>query len=82
MFKGFEGNGAVGERTGQPWVGVLRFDFAGLGNSEGDFGTTNFSTNQVDLLSAVRFMEESGQAPQLLIGHSFGGAAAMSVAIK
>ncbi|MDZ4851147.1 MAG: alpha/beta fold hydrolase [Pirellulaceae bacterium] len=60
--------------------GVLRFDFAGLGNSQGDFANTNFRTNRIDLLSAAGFLAASHQAPCLLVGHSFGGATAMSVA--
>jgi uncharacterized protein len=59
---------------------VLRFDFAGLGHSEGNFSTTNFRTNQADLLAAVAFLAEQGFPPSLLIGHSFGGATAMSIA--
>ena len=60
--------------------GVLRFDFAGLGNSEGDFAQTNFQTNRLDLLAAAAFLTENYQPPSILVGHSFGGAAAMSVA--
>lgn len=59
--------------------GVLRFDFTGLGNSEGDFRQTNFLTNQDDLRAAVEFLNDSGQSPLFIIGHSFGGAAAMSI---
>ena len=55
--------------------GVLRFDFSGLGESEGDFADTNFSSNVDDLISAAGFMEEKYQAPKLLVGHSLGGAA-------
>jgi len=60
--------------------GTLRFDFAGLGNSEGDFAETNFRTNRLDLLAAASYLAETHQAPSLLVGHSFGGAAAISVA--
>ncbi|MCM4156569.1 bifunctional alpha/beta hydrolase/OsmC family protein [Gramella sp. AN32] len=55
--------------------GVLRFDFTGLGDSEGDFTDSNFSGNVTDLVSAAQFLEKEYQAPQLIIGHSLGGAA-------
>jgi len=57
--------------------GVLRFDFTGLGDSEGDFSDTNFSSNVADLLSAAAFLEREYKAPALLVGHSLGGAAAI-----
>ena len=59
---------------------VLRFDFAGLGASEGDFSDTNFSTNVSDLISAANFLRDQYQAPSLLIGHSLGGTAALCAA--
>ena len=49
---------------------VFRFDFTGLGNSDGDFANTNFSSNTEDLLSAATFLEAHYEAPKLLIGHS------------
>ncbi|OUR69546.1 osmotically inducible protein C, partial [Bermanella sp. 47_1433_sub80_T6] len=61
---------------------VFRFDFTGLGSSDGDFANTNFSSNSQDLLSAANFLEEHYQAPQLLIGHSLGGAAVLAMAAK
>jgi putative redox protein len=61
-------------------VAVLRFDFTGLGNSEGEFANTNFSTNVADLLCAADALRELDAAPQLLIGHSLGGAAVLAVA--
>lgn len=61
-------------------IAVLRFDFTGLGNSEGDFSNTNFSTNVADLESAAQAMGEQLAAPELLIGHSLGGAAVLAVA--
>ncbi|MEX2528896.1 MAG: alpha/beta fold hydrolase [Gemmatimonadota bacterium] len=60
--------------------GVFRFDFTGLGESEGDFADTNFSSNVDDLVAAGRFMEEQGMAPALLVGHSLGGAAVLHAA--
>jgi uncharacterized OsmC-like protein/pimeloyl-ACP methyl ester carboxylesterase len=61
---------------------VLRFDFTGLGNSDGDFANTNFSSNLQDLLAAVDFLRSEYAAPQLLIGHSLGGAAVLAMASK
>ena len=61
---------------------VLRFDFTGLGESEGDFEDTNFSGNVSDLIAASRFLETNYKAPTLLIGHSLGGAAALFAAAE
>lgn len=61
-------------------IAVLRFDFTGLGNSDGDFANSNFSSNVQDLLAASAKLEQDYQAPQLLIGHSLGGAAVLSAA--
>lgn len=60
--------------------GVLRFDFTGLGESEGDFADTNFSGNVDDLIAASDFLSENYQPPSLLIGHSLGGAAVIFAA--
>lgn len=60
-------------------VGVLRFDFTGLGKSEGQFGH-GLSHDADDVAHAVRAMESSGRPVRLLIGHSFGGAAALAIA--
>jgi len=61
-------------------IAVLRFDFTGLGNSEGEFANTNFSTNVADLRSAAQALREQFGAPELLIGHSLGGAAVLAAA--
>ena len=61
-------------------IAVLRFDFTGLGSSDGDFANTNFSSNIADILSATNFLREHYQAPQLLIGHSLGGTAVLNAA--
>jgi putative redox protein len=63
-------------------VAMLRFDFAGLGASAGDFGDTNFSSNVDDLLAAAGFLRTRFKAPQLLIGHSLGGAAVLAAAAR
>ncbi|SPF40903.1 OsmC family protein [Syntrophobacter sp. SbD1] len=61
-------------------IAVLRFDFTGLGESEGDFSETNFSTNVTDLVAAADFLTKAYEAPRLLIGHSLGGAAVIQAA--
>ncbi len=61
-------------------IAVLRFDFTGLGASEGDFANTNFSSNVDDLIRAADFLRERYAAPRLLIGHSLGGAAVLAAA--
>lgn len=61
-------------------IAVLRFDFTGLGESEGDFADTNFTTNVSDLVAAASFLESDYEAPKLLIGHSLGGAAVLQAA--
>jgi len=61
-------------------IAVLRFDFTGLGNSDGDFENTNFSSNVADLLAAAHALERQYRAPSLLIGHSLGGAAVLAAA--
>lgn len=58
--------------------GVLRFDFTGLGGSEGDFGNTDFSSNVQDLVAAADWLRDQHRAPQLLVGHSLGGAAVLA----
>jgi len=63
-------------------IGVLRFDFTGLGNSDGDFSNTNFSSNIDDLLRAAQALQEQYRAPQILIGHSLGGAAVLAAAAR
>ena len=60
--------------------GVLRFDFTGLGDSEGDFSETNFTSNVDDLVAAARFLESSYGPARILIGHSLGGAAVLGAA--
>lgn len=59
---------------------VLRFDFTGLGMSEGEFANTNFSSNVQDLIKAADFMRANLEAPKILIGHSLGGAAVLAAA--
>jgi len=61
-------------------IAVLRFDFTGLGSSEGDFANSTFSSNVADLVRAADHLRKSNQAPALLIGHSLGGAAMLAAA--
>lgn len=61
-------------------IGVLRFDFAGIGASEGDFARTTFAGNVADIAAAGEAMREAGIRPALLVGHSLGGAAVLSAA--
>lgn len=59
---------------------VLRFDFSGLGGSEGEFATTTFRGMRDDLKSAIEFLKQNYQAPSYIVGHSFGGTTALAVA--
>ena len=61
-------------------IAVLRFDFTGLGSSEGEFANTDFSSNVADLTAAADHLRERHEAPRLLVGHSLGGAAALAAA--
>jgi uncharacterized OsmC-like protein/alpha/beta superfamily hydrolase len=61
-------------------VATLRFDFTGLGASEGEFANTNFSSNVEDLVAAAEWLRETRSAPALLVGHSLGGAAVLAAA--
>ena len=61
-------------------LAVLRFDFTGLGGSEGEFANTGFSSNVDDLVAAADYLRAEHQAPTLLIGHSFGGTAMLAAA--
>ena len=59
---------------------VLRFDFTGLGESEGDFANTNFSSNIWDIVAAATFLRQNYEPPSLMVGHSLGGSAVLSAA--
>lgn len=61
-------------------IAVLRFDFTGLGGSEGDFSNTGFTSNIEDLVSAADFLRSEYEAPKLLVGHSLGGTAVLAAA--
>jgi len=61
-------------------IATLRFDFTGLGESQGDFADTTFSSNIADLVAAAKFLEQQFEAPKILVGHSLGGAAVLEAA--
>ena len=61
-------------------IAVLRFDFTGLGESDGEFADTNFSSNVSDLIAAAKFLEDNYKSPAMLVGHSLGGAAVINAA--
>jgi putative redox protein len=63
-------------------VAVLRFDFTGLGSSEGDFANSTFSSNVVDLVLAAEHLRKARKSPAILIGHSLGGAAVLAAAAR
>jgi uncharacterized OsmC-like protein/alpha-beta hydrolase superfamily lysophospholipase len=63
-------------------IAVLRFDFTGLGSSEGDFANSTFSSNVADLVRAADHLRETRKAPAILIGHSLGGAAVLAAAAQ
>src|ERR1700744_5936965 len=63
-------------------IATLRFDFTGLGSSEGDFANSTFSSNVADLVHAADHLRATHQAPTILIGHSLGGAAILAAAEK
>jgi putative redox protein len=63
-------------------IAVLRFDFTGLGSSEGDFANSTFSSNVADLMRAADHLRGARRAPSILIGHSLGGAAVLAAAGK
>ena len=70
----------ISERLARCGIGVLRFDFTGLGMSEGEFADTHFSSNVDDLVAAGDHLRKTYGAPAILIGHSLGGAAALAAA--
>lgn len=73
---------AISQALGRYNIAVLSFDFTGLGESEGDFADTSFSSNVSDLVDAAAWLTENYAAPQLLVGHSLGGAAVLKAAVN
>ena len=72
----------ISRALAQSGVGVLRFDFTGLGHSEGEFENTDFSSNVDDLVAAADYLREHHAAPSLLVGHSLGGTAVLASASR
>jgi len=70
----------ISERLAMIGIAVLRFDFTGLGQSEGEFAATHFSSNVDDLVAAADHLRKAHRAPAILIGHSLGGAAVLAAA--
>ena len=72
----------IAQALAEAGYGVLRFDFTGLGDSEGDFGNTNFSSNVEDLIAAAGWLRDRHGPATLLIGHSLGGAAVLAATAR
>jgi putative redox protein len=72
----------IAQRLAAAGIAVLRFDFTGLGHSQGEFANTTFSSNVEDLVAAAAALEARGLAPALLVGHSLGGAAVLKAAAR
>lgn len=70
----------ISEALTDEGLAVLRFDFTGLGDSEGDFSNTTFSSNTADLVAAAAWLRREHRAPAILVGHSLGGAAVLAAA--
>jgi uncharacterized OsmC-like protein/fermentation-respiration switch protein FrsA (DUF1100 family) len=70
----------IAEALAERGIAVLRFDFTGLGASEGEFANTHFSSNVADLVAAADHLRRTARAPALLVGHSLGGAAVLAAA--
>ena len=80
--KNLKAAGNIARALTDAGIAVLRFDFTGLGQSEGEFSDTNFSSNVGDLLAAVSYLDQEHKAPAILIGHSLGGTAVLQAAAK
>ena len=78
--KNFHGVRNISKALTLKGFGVLRFDFTGLGESEGDFADSNFSGNVEDLIAAANFLKDEYKRPTMVVGHSLGGAAAIFAA--
>jgi uncharacterized OsmC-like protein/alpha/beta superfamily hydrolase len=80
--KDFVASTRIARALTQRGIGVLRFDFTGLGHSAGDFANTDFSSNIEDLVRAADWLREHHEAPAILVGHSVGGAAVLAAAAR
>lgn len=73
---------SIGKALNSKGIAVFRFDFTGLGESEGEFEDTNFSSNVDDIIAAANYLELNYEAPKILVGHSLGGAAVLFATSK
>jgi len=80
LTKGLKAYDHISRALTRHGIALLRFDFTGLADSEGDFSDTGFSSNVSDIVAAAVFLEKSFEAPRMLIGHSLGGAATLIAA--
>lgn len=80
--KDIKAAGRISRALAERGIAVLRFDFTGIGESEGDFAETDFSSNLDDLVAAADFLRREREAPRLLAGHSLGGAAVLAAASR
>nr|WP_236649931.1 alpha/beta fold hydrolase [Rhodopirellula sp. SM50] len=80
--KDFKATVKISRALARYGIAVLRYDMTGLGGSEGDFSTTNFTTNLRDLVAAIRFANEELGPVTALVGHSFGGIASLVTAAQ
>lgn len=80
--KDIKAAGRISRALAEQGIAVLRFDFTGIGESEGDFAETDFSSNLEDLIAAADFLRRERQAPRLLVGHSLGGAAVLCASAR
>ena len=78
--KNIKAAGIISRALAAQQIATLRFDFTGLGQSAGDFAESTFSSDVADLICAAQFLEQQFEAPQLLVGHSLGGAAVLHAA--
>lgn len=78
--KNLKAVGNIARALNEEGFAVFRFDFTGLGESEGDFANTNFSSNIDDLVAASNYLSEEYRAPGILVGHSLGGVAVLQAA--
>lgn len=78
--KDFVASRRLAQALAERGIGVLRFDFTGLGSSAGDFANTNFSSSVEDLVRAAEWLRRNHEAPRILVGHSLGGAAVLAAA--
>ncbi|OFP37388.1 alpha/beta fold hydrolase [Corynebacterium sp. HMSC071B10] len=76
------GASRISKRLTEHGIATLRFDFPGLGQSEGEFAETSFSQNVDDIVAVAQWMDEHFTAPQLIMGHSLGGAAVLKAATR